>query len=267
MTDILLTIAGTDPSGAAGIQADLQVFRDFGFHGASVITSVLWQNTVGVRGQRPVELDVLRAQLDAVLSDLAVSAIKVGLVPTAAHWDVILDSLPAATPVVVDPVFASGDGRTPLVTQDVLDAVRRSLSRVDVVTPNAPEAAALTDVAVATLDDALRAAEHLVALGARAVLLKAGHLSQRSQAIRDVWADAGGARLMQPLPAIEVDVRGTGCQLSSAVAAGLARGDAPFDAAESARGYLSELLRLRRQRIGHGREVVVRVEGAPDDAD
>lgn len=260
MTSVLLTIAGTDPSGAAGIQADLQVFRDFGFHGASVITAVLAQNTAGVRSLHPLDPALVTEQLAAVLEDLEIAAVKVGLVPSP-EVAALIGARSASgrlAPVVWDPVLASGDSRTRFTDDATISTILAALPHIDVLTPNAPEAARLTGLAVTTTDEALAAAEHLIECGAGAVLLKSGHLSRGSDTIRDVWADAKGPRLMNALPAIETDVRGTGCQLSSAVAAGLASGKPAYEAAESAREYLSELLRFKRRRIGRGREVVVR---------
>jgi len=253
---VLLTIAGTDPSGAAGLQADLQVFRDFGFHGASVVTAVLAQNTGGVRAVRPLVRADVEAQLAAVFEDLDVAAIKVGL--TASESIAQLVMIGRDVPQVWDPVLWSGDGVTVLAGDDVVAAIVRALPHVDVLTPNAPEASRLTGRTVENLDDALGAAARLVELGAGAVLLKCGHLSRGLETIRDVWADADGPRLMKPLPAIEADARGTGCQLSSAIAAELARGKLPLEAAESAREYLSDLLWFKRRKLGRGRDVVVR---------
>jgi hydroxymethylpyrimidine/phosphomethylpyrimidine kinase len=252
----LLTIAGTDPSSAAGIQVDLQVFRDYGFHGASVITAVVWQNTIGVRGFRALEADDVIAQLDAVLDDLEVTVVKVGMVPTARQVDAIVERIDQLA-VVWDPVLRSGSGEAALVDPDAIDAIRRALPDVTVLTPNVPEAARLSGIEIETRADAHRAAGELLNRGPDAVLLKTGHLDEGEDTFRDVFASADGIIDLEPLSAIDADVRGTGCQLSSAIAAEMARGAAAREACEHARRYLHEMLRTRRRSVGKGRDIVV----------
>jgi hydroxymethylpyrimidine/phosphomethylpyrimidine kinase len=262
----ILTIAGTDPCGAAGIQADLHVIRDHGFAGASVITAMLAQHTGGVQAIWPMSAAQLTAQLDSALSDLPIAAVKLGLIPTpeAAHaiQAALLRALPADAPVVLDPVLASGDGRRALVAPGTEDALLTLLSSLrerghpTVITPNAPEAARLTGQPVETLDHALVAAAQLAA-SCGAALLKAGHLAREGAKVRDVWAEAGqGACALAALPAIDEDVRGTGCHLSSALACQLASGLPAQQAAEAARRYLNTLLTASRWRPGAGRSIL-----------
>lgn len=268
-TRVLLTIAGTDPSGAAGIQADLQVFRDFGFHGASVITSVLAQNTTGVTDLRALEPDLVRAQLRSVLDDLDVAGVKVGLVSTCPAFHVVagaLDELAPEIPVVWDPVLASGDGARHLTEPDFKRCFSvAALTRISVFTPNIPEAATWLGRPIRTIEDAESVAGALAKAGPRAVLLKVGHLTAEEEHLRDIWADAHGVRRCEPLPRLDADVRGTGCQLSSALCALLADGLEPLAAAERAREYLNDLLRSRSRRIGRGRPVVVRASDSKEN--
>lgn len=260
MTRTLLSIAGSDPSGAAGVQVDLQVFRDFGFHGLSVLTAVIAQNTQGVSRLDPVAPDLLAAQLGSIRDDFVPSAIKVGLVATADQVETIVEFIQSMpdVPVVWDPVMASGDGATEMTERGTSAALREATAFVDVVTPNVSEAEVLLATRIETREAAYAAARTLVDdYDAVAVLLKAGHLAGESGALRDVWADVSGVTDLNPLPRIDADVRGTGCQLSSAIAAGLADAVEPREAVEAARSYLAALL-TRRQNLGRGRPIVVR---------
>jgi hydroxymethylpyrimidine/phosphomethylpyrimidine kinase len=264
----VLTIAGSDPSGAAGVQVDLQVFRDFGAHGWSAVTAVIAQNTAGVRRVWPVSPEQLRAQLDAVFDDVAPDAIKVGALPTRALVEVVAGALrerAPGVPVVVDPVLASGDGATALAAADVAEAIASELAPwVTLLTPNLPELARLTGSArrVETpgglVEEARRGRE---ALGMRgALLLKAGHLpGGHGDSIQDALAEQGASALTVGLPAIGEDVRGTGCQLSSAIAAAQARGHGTVrEDVEAARAYLNTHLRAHRARPGAGRPLISR---------
>ncbi|MFU8806131.1 MAG: bifunctional hydroxymethylpyrimidine kinase/phosphomethylpyrimidine kinase, partial [Bradymonadaceae bacterium] len=259
-----MTIAGTDPSGAAGIQVDLQVFRDFGYHGLSAISAVVSQNTVGVRAYEPMSARTLQGQLDALMEDIPMAGIKIGMLPTAEAVEVtarFLDAQPAC-PVVLDPVLTSGDGKHSLIGPGGSDALlARLLPRVSVVTPNVNEAQVMLGRSLETMEDLLLAAEDLCRLGCPGVLLKAGHLAGESAAstISDVWADARGARVLEGLTRIDVDVRGTGCQLSSALSCALVDGLEPLDAAEKARHYLNVLLQSRVHSPGRGRPIIIRV--------
>jgi hydroxymethylpyrimidine/phosphomethylpyrimidine kinase len=265
MTNVL-TIAGTDPSGGAGIQVDGQVFRDFGFHGLSAITAIVWQNTVGVRGFKSVGSGQLGDQLAAVSDDLEFAAVKIGMLPDVEAVEVVSEFLEASssgggTPVVYDPVLAAGSGDRELHRGDVVGALRSELlPRIDVLTPNLPEGANLSGLEAESLAGMCRMAEALFKRGPSAVLLKGGHLqSRRPRGVIDVWADQAGAELLRALDRVVDDVRGTGCQLSSAVAALLATGRASRRrAAGQARIYLNRLLHESTERIGQGRPVVVR---------
>ncbi len=267
-TTNVLTIAGSDPSGAAGVQVDLQVFRDFGAHGWSALTSVIAQNTGGVRRVWPVSRDQLRAQLDAVFDDVTPDAIKVGALPTRELVEVVaavLRERADGAPVVVDPVLASGDGAMALATAGVAEVIASELAPwVALLTPNLPELSRLTGSThpIRTVDELVDAARQgREALGMRgALLLKAGHLpGERGGSIQDALANDDGCAATEPLPSIGEDVRGTGCQLSSAIAARLARGGKSMrEDVEAARRYLNAHLRGHRARLGAGRPLISR---------
>ncbi len=271
-TYCLLTIAGTDPSGAAGIQADLQVFRDLGYHGLSVISAVVWQNTVGVNGWQAIDREGLKGQLDALLDDIPIFGIKLGMLPDVGTIEVVSEFIREIRmiaeadkmkpiPVVLDPVMASGDGRYALSKQETMQrAVELLYAQTDVLTPNVPEAEQLLGGKILTANEMLRAAECLLKLGPKSVLLKGGHLRAAPDfELTDVFADEDGARLLEPLAMIDEDVRGTGCQLASAIACGLADGRTAFEAVDRARRYLNDLLHApNRVRIGRGRSILVR---------
>lgn len=251
---VVLTVAGTDPSGAAGIQADLQTIRDHGHHGASVVTAVIAQNTAGVHAVMRMPAELVAAQLDAVFEDLDIAAVKVGLVPDDELVALIAHRV-AHLPTVWDPVMANGDGNTRLFG-GTIGALHGVFEPV-IVTPNVPEIALLVGAEVADRASAHEAAATL-ANRAGAVLLKMGHLPHDGM-VSDIWANRGETHDLEPLPAVAEEVRGTGCQLSAAMACGLAEGLVPLEAAERARRYLNKLLHSRAQHIGKGRRVVVRV--------
>lgn len=285
-TPCLLSIAGTDPCGGAGIQVDLQVFRDFGFHGLSVVTAVLSQNTRGVQRVDAMDAACVAQQLETLLEDIEPAGIKIGLLPSAEEVQAVsrvlqIFSPNPGCPVVFDPVLASSS-RHPLVRPGCIAAMRTHLiPHIDLLTPNLAEAELLLDTRIQTRADFDAAAQDLLGLGCRAVLLKAGHPTPQEAArqaedasatrrIRDVFADPHAMTTLRAMPAIAQDVRGTGCQLSSALLASMvARGlDACsgdrsaraglIDAAEEARAYLNNLLHTRRRNIGAGRPVIVR---------
>lgn len=264
----LLTIAGTDPSGGAGIQVDCQVFRDFGFHGLSVITAIVWQNTVAVRGFESVGAAQLRDQLAAVDDDFDVAAVKIGMLPDVEAVEVVAawldDWSESAPPVVYDPVLAAGSGDRDLHRGNVVDVLTSELlPRVDVLTPNLPEGETLSGQHAESLEGMCRMAQGLSELSSASILLKGGHLEGRlSRGVIDVWADDSDVEMLPALDRVVDDVRGTGCQLSSAVAALLGTGKVTRrGAAGVARRYLNQLLHESTERVGQGRPVVVRADG------
>lgn len=222
---IALTIAGSDPSGGAGIQADLKTFSAFGVYGATILTALTAQNTTGVSGVLAVPPDFIAAQFHSVTSDIHISAIKTGMLGDAATVETVarlLAEVPSV-PVVVDPVMVATSGDI-LLAPEAIDAVRTSLiPRALLITPNIPEAAALLDSEPATSEAQMRAqAEALMKFGCGAVLLKGGH-AEGSDAL-DILFD-GKAHHVLCRPRIETrNMHGTGCTLSAAIAANVALG-------------------------------------------
>jgi hydroxymethylpyrimidine/phosphomethylpyrimidine kinase len=262
MRAVALTIAGSDPSGGAGIQADLKTFAAFGVHGATVVTSVTAQSTTGVRARHDLPAAFVGLQLDAVLDDLPVAAIKTGLLPDASIVDVVASRLRtcATLPLVLDPVLRSTSGDA-LTTPDALAAIRdRLLPLATLVTPNLDEAGALLGHLVESVAAMREAAAAIRGLGARAVLVKGGHLPERAC---DVLATAAGIEELDG-PHIAVGpVRGTGCTLAAAIAAELARGRALGDAVRVAREYVRRAI-AASQPIGRGSRLLDHGI-APDD--
>ena len=254
MTPIAVTIAGSDPSGGAGIQADLKTFSALGVYGASVITALTAQNTRGVQGIHDVPPEFVSQQIDSVFSDLDVKAVKIGMLSRPAVIEAVAAGLDRhqARNVVLDPVMiaASGD---PLLVPEAVETLRRVLlPRALLVTPNLPEAAALLGEDVAQTDAAVMGqADRILALGPRAVLIKGGHANGAESV--DVLLDHEGfARFSSP----RIDTRnthGTGCTLSSAIAAGLAKGLTLREAAGVAKDYIAAAIAASDTlRIGHG---------------
>jgi hydroxymethylpyrimidine/phosphomethylpyrimidine kinase len=254
LVPIALSIAGSDSSGGAGIQADLKTFEALGTYGATVLTALTAQNTVGVTAVHDVPADFIRAQLRAVFSDLDVRATKVGMLSRVVTIEAVRAELDAAEArhVALDPVMVAASGARLLETDAVEALVRLLLPRAEVVTPNLLEAAALLGVQVAATPAEMRAqGEALRALGACAVLVKGGH-GTGAECV-DVLVTADGVHTFSA-PRIPGPARhGTGCSLSSAIAAGLAHG-APLErAAGDAKAWLTGAIRAAEAlRVGHG---------------
>jgi hydroxymethylpyrimidine/phosphomethylpyrimidine kinase len=254
MTPIALTIAGSDSGGGAGIQADLKTFSALGVYGASVITALTAQNTRGVSAIHDVPADFISAQIDAVFSDLAVGAVKIGMVSQRAAIAAIAAGLERwrQSAVVLDPVMIAASGDK-LLAPDAVDVLKRVLiPRALVVTPNLPEAAALLDAPIAATEAEMRAqGERLLALGPQAVLVKGGHGSG-AESVDLLIEPAGCTRLAADRIATE-NTHGTGCTLSSAVAAGLAKGQTLAEAVRAAKIYVTDALAAaNRIKIGAG---------------
>jgi hydroxymethylpyrimidine/phosphomethylpyrimidine kinase len=235
----VLTIAGSDSGGGAGIQADLKAFAALGVFGTSAITAVTAQNTVGVKRVDVLEPDVVRAQIDAVVEDFAVAAVKTGMLANAPIIREVARALDdhGLRPVVIDPVCVAGSG-DPLLEPDALDVLRNELvPRASVLTPNLSEAALLVGRKSAGETDAELAstARELLSMGAGAVLLKGGH--RRGDA-DDLFVDAEGELVLEADRIPNNASHGTGCSLASAVAALLARGRSPREAATEAKEFV-----------------------------
>jgi hydroxymethylpyrimidine/phosphomethylpyrimidine kinase len=254
VTPIAVTIAGSDSGGGAGIQADLKTFSALGVYAASVIAAVTAQNTTGVTAIHQLPPAFVAAQMDAVFSDLAVGAVKIGMLGNAAAILAVAAGLERhnQTNVVLDPVMAASSGRR-LLARDALEALRTELlPRARVITPNLPEAAALLEAPQAADEkEMLAQADRLIALGVDAVLMKGGHAGGAESTDLLVTATASirviGARIATR------NTHGTGCTLSAAIAAGLARGRGLTEAVRDAKDYVSSAIGAAdRLSIGNG---------------
>lgn len=239
-TPVAVTIAGSDPSAGAGIQADLKTFSAMGVYGATVITALTAQNTKGITAVHPVAEALVDAQIDAVFSDLQVGATKVGMLGEAAVIEAVARGLKRhrQTRIVIDPVITASTGAA-LLPREAIGVLRSMLLPLAlIVTPNLSEAAALLDAPVATTElDMREQAERLLGLGAGAILLKGGHGGGEESV--DFFVD-GTAELRLPAPRIKTrNTHGTGCTLSAAIAAGLARGLELPEAVAEAKAYIT----------------------------
>ena len=254
MTAIAVTIAGSDSGGGAGIQADLKTFSALGVYGASVITALTAQNTRGVQGIHDVPPPFIAQQIDSVFSDLAVKAVKIGMLSRPEAIEAVAAGLErhGVAQVVLDPVMVATSGDRLLAPAAVETLRQRLLPKALVVTPNLPEAAAILDEAVAPDEDGMRAqAERILALGPRAVLVKGGH-AEGAESV-DVLVDASGVRRFASPRHATRNTHGTGCTLSSAIAAGLATGLSLVEAVGAAKTYTSAAIGASEQlEIGHG---------------
>ena len=249
---VALTIAGSDSGGGAGIQADLKTFFALGCHGASAITALTAQNTVGVAGVHDIPPAFVRQQIDAVVSDMGVHAAKTGMLSSAEIVLAVADAVREhrILKLVVDPVFVSKHRDTLLADSAVGALKERLIPLAEVITPNLHEAAALLGANDITSVVEMRdAAKALIELGPRAVLVKGGHLGE--DVAIDVFYDGAGFTELEGPRYDTEDTHGTGCTLAAAIAARLAHGDDLFDAVHAAKDFVSEAIK-RGIRIGKG---------------
>ena len=221
---IALTIAGSDSGGGAGIQADLRTFHAFGVHGTSVITALTAQNTLGVHGVHAAPLAMVEAQLDAVATDLRPGGVKSGMLATAELVEAVAAGLDrhGLEEYVLDPVMVATSGDRLLDADAEASVARELVPRAALVTPNLHEAEILTGMSVVSVEDMRRAADLLLEAGAGAVLMKGGHRS--GDEIVDLLCHGAGERVWRRRRVDTPHTHGTGCTLSAAAAAGLARG-------------------------------------------
>ena len=239
-----LTIAGSDSGGGAGIQADLKTFSALGVFGMTAITAVTVQNTRGVQGIEAVAPEVVAQQIEVVASDIGVDAAKTGMLANAGVVRAVADAIEATgiERLVVDPVFVSKHGH-PLLADDAVEVLRRRiLPLATIVTPNLPEAAGLAGCPVEHPDDMRRAADAILALGARAVLVKGGHLEASTEA-RDLLVAEGREEWLIAERIATRHTHGTGCTLSSAVTAYLALEHPLVDAVRAGKMFVTEAIR------------------------
>ena len=248
MTAIVVTIAGSDSGGGAGIQADLKTFSALGVYGASVITALTAQNTVGVEMITPVPPETIVAQVGAVAEDIGVDAVKVGMLGTVATVDAVVEALGLVgdAPVVIDPVMVAESGAVLLDGEARAALVERLLPLATVVTPNIPEARALAGAEERDSQEDL--AREVLALGPRAVVVTGGH----SEDLVDLFFD--GEQLVEIPGERHPDgaAHGSGCTHSSALAAHLALGYSPLEAARAAKRIASEAVRNGLRNLGAG---------------
>jgi hydroxymethylpyrimidine/phosphomethylpyrimidine kinase len=266
-----LTIAGSDPGGGAGIQADLKTFAAFGVYGASAITAITVQNTLGVEAVAPLTADLVTAQIEAVAGDLSLDATKIGMLATAAIVEAVVAAITELELplVVVDPVLVSTDGQRLLDADGVQAMINELLPLARVVTPNLPEAEALSGRRITSPEDARDAARRIHEMGAAAVIITGGHRIEKGsgqgiekgsgqraegaeQEVIDLLFDG---HAFHEFRARRIDSRhthGTGCTFASAVAAGLALGHDLPDAARRAQQYVGGAI-AHAPAIGHGR--------------
>jgi hydroxymethylpyrimidine/phosphomethylpyrimidine kinase len=241
----VLTIAGSDSGGGAGIQADLKTFSALGCYGMSVIAALTAQNTAAVTGIFPVPPEFIAQQIDAVMTDIGTDAVKIGMLHSPQVITVVAQRLEryGARNIVVDPVMVSKGGAR-LLQEEAVEALKtRLLPLAAVITPNLPEASVLLGRAVEKEEQMREACRDLAKFGPRAVLLKGGHLE--SGGSPDLLYAEDGKKLLalEGTRTITRNTHGTGCTLSSAVAAGLAKGLDIADAVEAAKDYISAAIR------------------------
>ena len=237
-----MTIAGSDSGGGAGIQADLKTFAALGVYGTSTLTAITAQNTVGVTAVHEIPTGVIIAQIDAVLTDIGADAVKTGMLSSSAIIECVAGALEhrPVTWLVVDPVMVAKSGDSLLHEEAVGTLRTRLLPLASVVTPNIPEAEVLTGTKISSDADMRQAAQAIIQMGARSVVVKGGH---REGPATDLFYDGSQFREFSA-PRIETrNTHGTGCTFASAVAAGLARGMAVADAVALAKDYVTEAIR------------------------
>jgi hydroxymethylpyrimidine/phosphomethylpyrimidine kinase len=238
----VLAIAGSDSGGGAGVQADIKTITVLGGYAATAITAITVQNTLGVSAVHPVPPEIVAAQARAVIDDIGVDAIKTGMLSSVETVEVVAEVLAGAgVPVVVDPVMIAKGGAV-LLQERALSAMRACLiPAAALLTPNAPEAAALTGLVVETTDDLRRAGEALLAMGAAAVLMKGGHVSGAT--VTDLLITPAGETGFSGERIETRHTHGTGCTLASAIATGLAQGLTLEAAVARAWAYVAEAIR------------------------
>lgn len=253
MTGRVLIVAGSDSSAGAGIQADLKTVTAFGGYATTAITALTAQNTLGVTGVLPVGPDFVRRQIEAALADIGADAVKTGMLVDAAVVETVANALEAmapSVPLIVDPVIASTSGAMLLDDPGVERLKRRLIAHAAVVTPNIPEAAMLTGLTVADLDGMRRAADALLRLGARTVVVKGGHLP--GDTLIDLIATPKDSFLLKARRQKTHATHGTGCTYASAIAAGVAQGLALQLAVERAHAFVQQAIR-NAPSLGSGR--------------
>lgn len=243
---VVLSVAGSDSSGGAGIQADLKTLSSLGVYGATAITAITAQNTEGVHSQLAIPAQMVYDQIVAVIEDIQPAVIKIGMLSNVEVANVVADALTRyALPIILDPVMVSSSGHRLLSIEAQEVVKQRLLPMATLITPNIPEMEALTEMPLSTLDQKHAAASYLIALGAQAILLKGGH--EEGATKRDILYINTGAGVdisYHSTPTVVTkNIHGTGCSLSSAIAAYVARGLGLTEAVEAAKSYIFEAIK------------------------
>ncbi|WP_096271732.1 bifunctional hydroxymethylpyrimidine kinase/phosphomethylpyrimidine kinase [Paucisalibacillus globulus] len=240
MISVALTIAGSDSGGGAGIQADLKTFQELGTFGTSVLTAVTAQNTMGVRAVQPINIDMVINQLEAVMDDFSVGAIKTGMLFSAEIIEAVANTLARYSkyPLVIDPVMIAKGGAS-LLQQSAIVALKECLiPMASLLTPNIPEAEVLTGMSISSLTDMEIAANRFLEMGTDAVLMKGGH-RQDTLFAEDLYISASGEYLLMKSKRIDTkDTHGTGCTFAAAITAELAKGALMSEAVVTAKQYI-----------------------------
>lgn len=253
MLSRVMIIAGSDSGGGAGIQADIKTVTALGGYAATAITALTAQNTEGVHGIVPVDPDFVGLQIRVVLDDIGADAVKVGMLGSAPVIEVVADELVARAkdiPIVIDPVMVAKSGHHLLDPEAMETMKRRLLPLAKVLTPNVPEAEALSGVRIESFDDLHRAAEVIMGYGPEAVFMKGGHLRSRAE-VRDLLVTDDGEEEFDGPRVASRHTHGTGCTLSSALATGLAQGMTISEAVARARAYVETAI-LTAPGLGKG---------------
>lgn len=247
----VLTVAGSDSGGGAGIEADLKTITALGAYGCTSITGLTAQNTCGVQAVHPVPAEFVALCMRAVISDIGVDAIKLGMLTNAEIIHAVAKTLPAGVPVVLDPVMISTSGASLLPDEAVSALVETLLPQATLVTPNLPEAARLTGLPVETLPQRLEAGQRLLAMGAQAALIKGGHGHEAE--LTDLLVTKQEVVSITLPRLISRNTHGTGCTMSSAIATCLAQGMSLEAAVRRARAYLQAAIATAPEiGAGHG---------------
>lgn len=249
---VAMTIAGSDSGGGAGIQADLKTFAFQRVHGTSAITCITAQNTLGVNRVDALPPEAVTAQIEAVVRDIGIDAMKTGMLLNASIIEAVASMLPGLQipNLVVDPVMVSRTGAQ-LIDDDAIAILRQHLiPQADILTPNRYEAQILSGLSIATLTDMETAARKIFELGSKAVIVKGGGMAAELRGV-DVWFDGATLEVLRTETIATVNTHGTGCTLSAAIAANLALGKSPLNAVRDAKAYVTSALRYALP-IGQG---------------